>query len=448
VWVEVDEQNYIKDGRRWTVDGGRRNKAIITSCTAPILLKENWGEFGMTQVQICNPIANLCLCNMFIERKIAETILQHSQWYPILYLGGPRQSGKTTLLPRLFPDLPYLSLEDPDVQELASVDPRRFLNSFPQGAIFDEAQRVPILFSYLQGRVDADKSLRYVLSGSQNFLLMEKIGQSLAGRVGILNLLPLSYQEILTTKSDVALDLLAWRGGYPALYDSAVPEDVFFNNYLQTYLERDVRSLKNVSDLSVFIRSMRLCAGRSGQPLNMSNLATDAGVSVNTVKSWLSVLEASYIIFLLPPYHKNFNKRLIKSPKMYFFDTGILCHLLGISAVQQLNTHYYYGNIIENYLITELYKKRTVQGKRPVFSFWQDHKNNEIDLLIEEDGQIKALEIKSSQTFNSRLLYGLNTWQKLSGSGAENQFLMYAGTQELELELGRLLPLNKALEQL
>lgn len=385
---------------------------------------------------------------MFIERHIADTILQHSQWYPILYLGGPRQSGKTTLLPRLFPDLPYLSLEDPDVRELAEVDPRRFLNAYPKGAIFDEAQRVPILFSYLQGRVDADKSLRYVLSGSQNFLLMEKISQSLAGRVGILNLLPLSYPEILTTKSDIALDLLAWRGGYPALYDSGVPEEVFFNNYLQTYLERDVRSLKNVGDLSVFIRFMRLCAGRSGQPLNMSNLATDAGVSVNTVKSWISVLEASYIIFLLPPYHNNFNKRLIKSPKMYFFDTGLLCHLLGISAAHQLGTHHYYGNIIENYVITELYKKRSIEGKRPVFSFWQDHKNNEIDLLIETGGQIKAIEIKSSQTFNTRLLSGLKTWQKLSGAAPENQFLVYAGNQELELELGRLLPWDKALMQL
>ena len=383
---------------------------------------------------------------MFIARQIADTILQHSQWYPILYLGGPRQSGKTTLLRRLFPHLPYVSLEDPDIQLLATDDPRRFLHSFPGGAILDEAQRVPALFSYLQTKVDADKSLRFVLSGSQNFLLMEKITQSLAGRVGILNLLPLSYQEIQASFAPVELDGVVWRGGYPALFDSTVPQDVFFNNYLQTYLERDVRSLKNVGDLSLFIRFMRLCSGRIGQPLNMSNLATDAGVAVNTIKSWLSVLEASYMMFLLPPYHNNFNKRLTKSPKMFFFDTGLICHLLGISASHQLQTHHYYGNIIENYIIAELYKKRTNQGKRPAFWFWQDHKNNEVDLLIEEDGKTKAIEIKSSQTYNSRLLSGLNTWRNLSGSAPENQYLVYAGQQHMELETGRLLPWQAALE--
>lgn len=385
---------------------------------------------------------------MFITRQISETILQHSQWYPIIYLGGPRQSGKTTLLQRLFPKLPYVSLEDPDVQLLATEDPRRFLNAYSQGAIFDEVQRVPALFSYLQTKVDADKSLKFVLSGSQNFLLMEKISQSLAGRVGILNLLPLSFNEIQTTDAPIKLDLLAWRGGYPILFDSTVPKEVFFNNYLQTYLERDVRSLKNVGDLSLFIRFMRLCAGRIGQPLNMSNLANDAGVAGNTVKSWLSVLEASYIIFLLPPYHQNFNKRLTKTPKMYFFDTGLVCHLLGISESDQLETHHYYGNIIENYLIAELHKKRTNQGKRPVFSFWKDQKNNEIDLLIEEDGKTKAVEIKSSQTFNPRLLTGLNNWQNLSGSSAEDQYLVYAGTQQMEMALGQLLPWQVALEKL
>ncbi len=385
---------------------------------------------------------------MFIARQIADTILQHAQWYPIIYLAGPRQSGKTTLLKRLFPNLPYVSLEDPDVQLLAAEDPRRFLQSFSGGAIFDEVQRVPALFSYLQTKVDADKSLRFVLSGSQNFLLMEKISQSLAGRVGILNLLPLSFQEIQHTKNVIELDALAWLGGYPALFDSTIPKEVFFNNYIQTYLERDVRSLKNVGDLSLFIRFMRLCAGRIGQPLNMSNLATDAGVAVNTVKAWLSVLEASYMMFLLPPYHNNFNKRLIKTPKMYFFDTGLICHLLGISASSQLGTHHYYGNIIENYVIAELYKKRTNSGKRPVFSFWQDQKNNEVDLLIEEDGLTKVVEIKSSQTYNPRLVSGLKTWQNLSGSSSENQFLVYAGQQRMELELGKLLPWTEALETL
>lgn len=383
---------------------------------------------------------------MFIGRQIADIILQHVGWYPIIYLGGPRQSGKTTLLKRLFPNLPYVSLEDPDIQLLATDDPRRFLQSFQEGAIFDEAQRVPALFSYLQTKVDADKSLRFILSGSQNFLLMEKITQSLAGRVGILNLLPLSYQEIQATDVASEIDIMAWRGGYPALYDSNIPQEVFFNNYLQTYLERDVRSLKNVGDLSQFNRFIRLCAGRIGQPLNMSNLATDTGVSVNTVKAWISVLEASYMVFLLPPYYNNFNKRLTKSPKLYFFDTGLICHLLGISAAGQLNTHHYYGNIIENYLIAELYKKRSNQGKRPAFWFWQDQKKNEIDLLIEEDGQTKAIEIKASQTFNPRLLSGLAIWQNLSRSLSKDQYLVYAGEQHMELETGTLLPWRRALE--
>ncbi|MFN0037463.1 MAG: ATP-binding protein [Saprospiraceae bacterium] len=404
--------------------------------------------YAWTLVQICNPIANLYLRAMFYPRQIESTVLEHSQWYPIIYLGGPRQSGKTTLLQNLFPALPYSSLEDPDVQLLASQDPRRFLNAFPNGAILDEAQRVPHLFSYLQTKVDADKSLRFVLSGSQNFLLMEKITQSLAGRVGILNLLPFSHFEIQAAKVDTSLEASVWRGGYPALYNSTVPQDVFFNNYLQTYLERDVRSLKNVGDLSLFGRFMRLCAGRIGQPLNMSNLATDASVAVNTIKAWLSVLEASYMIFMLPPYHNNFNKRLTKSPKMYFFDTGLVCHLLGISAPSQLETHHYFGNVVENYLIAELYKKRTNRGQRPSFWFWQDHKNNEVDLLIEEGGKTKAVEIKSSQTFNPRLLSGLQSWKNLSGSTPALQYLVYAGAQRMDLELGQLMPWQAALEEL
>ncbi len=385
---------------------------------------------------------------MFLHRQIESALLAHSKWYPVIYLGGPRQSGKTTLLQNLFPVLPYASLEDPDVQLLATEDPRRFLNSFPQGAILDEVQRVPQLFSYLQTKVDADKSLRFILSGSQNFLLMENITQSLAGRVGILNLLPFAYPEILATTPPARLEEAAWRGGYPVLHTTSVPQEVFFNNYIQTYLERDVRSLKNVGDLSLFSRFMRLCAGRVGQPINLSNLATDVGVAVNTIKAWLSVLEASYMIFMLPPYHQNFNKRQTKSPKMYFFDTGLVCHLLGISAPMQLDTHHYLGNIVENYLIAELYKKRSNAGKKPSFWFWQDQKGNEVDLLIEEDGKTKAIEIKSSQTFNSRLLSGLQYWKKTNGNTQMQQYLVYAGQQHMDMELGQLMPWQLALEEL
>jgi len=385
---------------------------------------------------------------MLITRQISETILATRQWYPILYLGGSRQSGKTTLLRQLFPDMPYASLEDPDVRLLAEDDPRRFLKSFPQGAILDEAQRAPILFSYLQTMVDADKSLQFILSGSQNFLLMEKISQSLAGRVGILNLHPFSFPEISAAGTAPDLETFTWQGGYPALFDKKIPQEIFFNNYLQTYLERDVRLLKNVGDLTQFARFMRLCAGRVGQPLNMSALATDTGTAVNTVKAWLAVLEASYIIFFLQPWHVNFSKRIVKSSKMYFFDTGLLCYLLGVGSPRQLETHHYFGNAMENSIIAELYKKRTNQGKLPSFWFWQDSKGNEVDLLIEENGVLRPVEIKSSQTFNTRLVSGLKMWQSLTGAAPEAQFLIYAGNQKMQLDSCQLMPWQEAIEVL
>lgn len=386
---------------------------------------------------------------MLIERTITATIRQFREWFPVIYLGGPRQSGKTTLLRHLLPELPYASLEDADTRLRAEEDPRRFLGGFPHGAILDEVQRVPPLFNYMQGLVDADKSRRFVLSGSQNFLLMENITQSLAGRVGILNLLPFSLSEIESNGPRQSLEDFAWRGGYPAIFaEKPVPPEFFFDSYIQTYLERDVRMLKNVGDISQFGKFMRLCAGRVGQPLNVSTLATDAGVSPNTAKAWISVLEASYLVFKLSPYHENHNKRLIKSPKLYFFDTGLLCNLLGIGSPGQLETHHYFGNIVENAMVVGLYKKRTNAGKRPKFWFWRDQKNNEIDLLIEEDGLLKAIEIKSSQTYNTRLTTGLKLWQNLTGSDPTHQYLIYAGEQEGALEYGTLLNWRRALEVL
>lgn len=382
-----------------------------------------------------------------ITRTITPIIQDFRKWFPVVYLGGPRQSGKTTLLRTLLPDIPYVNLEDADARFRAEEDPRRFLSNFPKGAILDEAQRVPHLFNYLQGLVDSDKNKRFILSGSQNFLLMESISQSLAGRVGILNLLPLSITEITDAESIPSLEDFAWRGGYPALFDErSMPPEFFFDSYIQTYIERDVRLLKNIGDLAQFGRFMRLCAGRVGQPLNLTTLATDTGVSPNTVKAWISVLEASYLIFKLPPYFENFNKRLIKSPKLYFFDTGLMCNLLGVTSPEQLQTHHYLGNIVENAIILELYKKHTNAGKRPKFWFWQDQSGAEIDLIMESEGIIKAIEIKSSQTYNSRLMSGLKHWQKLTGSNPENQFLIYAGTEEASLEHGKLLPWRKGVE--
>ena len=382
---------------------------------------------------------------MYIERAITASLAELEKYYPIVYVGGPRQAGKTTMLRKVYPHYAYVNLEDPELRSLAEQDPRRFLKTLKKGAILDEVQRVPHLFSYLQVMVDEDKKLRFILSGSQNFLLMEKITQSLAGRAGILNLFGFSYSEMEKTAfSPQDLENFVWRGGFPGLHQQEVPPQIFFNNYLQTYLERDVRLLKNIGDLSIFNRFMRLAAGRVGQPLNLSSLATDLGLSVNTVKAWFSVLEASYMIFYLAPYHKSFNKRIIKSPKFYFFDTGLLCFLLGIQSAQQLETHHYFGNIVENALIADLYKKRSHKGVRPIFWFWQDQHGNEIDLLMEENGKVTAIEIKSSQTFNTRLLSGLKKWKTLNGEKSIN-FLIYAGQQRMEMEVGTLLPWQEAL---
>lgn len=381
-----------------------------------------------------------------IPRLLADSVRELIKYFPVVYVGGPRQSGKTTLLRHLFPDLPYASLENPDTQLFAIQDPRRFLESFPDGAILDEAQRTPLLFSYLQGIVDANKNLHFILSGSQNFLLMEKITQSLAGRVGILTLLPFSLEELpVDISSDLSPEKWAWQGGFPMLYDRGTPPHLAFPNYLETYLQRDVRLLQNVGDLNQFNRFVRLCAGRAGQLLNLSTLAKDADISVNTVKSWLSVLEASYLIFFLQPYHENFNKRLIKTPKLYFTDTGLLCNLLGINSEEQLGTHYFYGNILENMLLVELYKMRTHRGNRPQFWFWRDSNGNEIDLLIEEGGELNAVEFKSSKTFNTRHFSGLSWWQKTTGFAADNSTVLYLGDQEFVTEYGRLLPWRKAL---
>ncbi|TAK34822.1 MAG: ATP-binding protein [Saprospiraceae bacterium] len=381
-----------------------------------------------------------------IPRLLSQSVRELEKFFPVIYIGGPRQSGKTTLLKHLYGELPYASLENPDTVLLAEHDPRRFLESFPKGAVLDEAQRVPHLFSYLQGMVDANKDLRFILSGSQNFLLMENITQSLAGRVGILTLLPFGLEELPEEISaPLSPEQWAWQGGYPVLYDRGTPPGLVFGNYLETYLQRDVRLLQNVGDLNSFNRFLRLCAGRAGQLLNISALAKDADISVNTAKAWLSVLEASWVVFFLKPYHGNFNKRLIKSPKMYFFDTGLLSYLLGIAAVEQLDTHYLYGNILENMLLAELYKKRSHRGANPPFWFLRDSNGNEVDLLIKEGDVLKAVELKAAKTFNTRHFSALAIWQKAAGISVDNSYVIYLGQQEFQTEHGKLLPWRKAL---
>ena len=381
-----------------------------------------------------------------IPRWLMDSGEEFYRYFPAIYVGGPRQSGKTTLLRDTFPLLPYANLEDPDVRMFAETDPRGFLASFPAGAILDEAQRVPSLFSYLQHVLDSTPQLRFVLSGSQNFLLMEKITQSLAGRVGILNLLPLGFEELpAETRAGLSALQWAWQGGFPVLYDRGAPPRLVFPNYVETYLQRDVRLLKNVGDLGRFNRFVRLAAGRSGQLLEVSSLARDADISVNTAKSWLSILEASYLILFLQPYFEQYNKRLIKSPKLYFTDTGLLCYLLNITSPEELRTHYFYGNIMETMLLMEYYKRYTHRGERPRFWFWRDSNGNEIDLLIEGKGGLRAVEFKASQTFNSRHFSALAWWQKVSGMPPESCSVAYLGEQEFQTGYGALTPWHRAL---
>jgi len=381
-----------------------------------------------------------------VLRIIKAKLLELSKYFPVIYLNGPRQSGKTTLSKNTFPGYKYFSLEDPDIRILAEDDPRGFLKNCGDNAILDEIQRVPEIFNYLQSHVDENSSRRFILTGSQNFLLLEKISQSLAGRTGILNLLPFNMQELKTGHYDIDLQTyenLAFKGFYPALYDREIPSDIYFFFYFSTYLERDVRQIKNIGQLSTFSRFIKLCAGRTGQMLNLSSLANDTGVSPNTVKDWISLLEASYIIFLLRPYHKNFNKRLVKMPKLYFYDTGLLSHLLDIKSPEQMSTHYSYGSVFENFIILEALKNFTHRGLKAPLFFWRDHKGKEIDLVIQTDTGEISIEIKAGKTLNDSYFKNLKYWSSLS-KNTQHLSVVYGGSNEIiSTKHGQLIPWNQ-----
>lgn len=349
-----------------------------------------------------------------IRRAATNKIKDLFTQFPVVTVTGPRQSGKSTLVRNLFNDLPYVSLEDPDSRLMAKEDPRGFLNNIRSGAILDEVQYVPELFSYLQGIVDDQgKPGQFVLSGSQNFLLMESITQSLAGRTAICHLLPLSKAEL----ADAGLlqggpDTWMHKGWYPRLHvNNILPED-FFASYVQTYVERDVRLLSNIGNLSLFIKFLGMCAARIGKELNISSLANDCGIAVNTAKSWLSILETGFVIYLLRPYHRNFNKRIIKSPKLYFYDTGLAAYLLNIATEEQLQTHYLRGGFFENMVIIDILKWYANAGKRAPLYFWKDKTGNEIDLVVEAAGNPLAIEVKSGQTMNKAYLDNFKYWKK------------------------------------
>lgn len=374
-----------------------------------------------------------------IKRDAASHINIISRHFPVVFLTGPRQSGKTTLVKTLFKDLPYVLLELPDQRRLAQEDPRSFLINYPKGAVLDEVQNVPELFSYLQGIVDENRDVKFILTGSQNFLLSEKITQSLAGRAGVVTLLPLTLQELKDKIKKTRFEWWIFNGFYPGLYNRNIPPDLFYPSYVQTYLERDVRSLQNVGSLAQFNLFLKLCAGRVGQMLNLSALAAEAGISVNTSKAWMSVLESSYIIYRLQPHYKNFNKRLIKSPKLYFSDTGLVCNLLGIKNSAQLSTHYALGALFENFVIMEFYKQRLNRGIRDGLYYWKDNKGMEIDLVIEDGEIMRAFEVKAGRTANSGYFKNLNYWSKLSGLDKNDNTVIYGGDLNQNTKEGRLL---------
>lgn len=379
-----------------------------------------------------------------IERFITAKLRRMMEIYPIVLLTGPRQSGKSTLLHHVFPDYQYVSLEDLDQRAFANEDPRGFLASHPDKTIIDEAQLVPGLFSYLQTHVDtSEKDGMYVLSGSQNFLLMQQITQSLAGRVAILELLPFSRKELInggilaqTIEEEI------FEGGYPRLHDKQMMPTEYYPYYIRTYVERDLRQLKNISDLGLFVKFLKLCAGRIGQIVNFSSLANDCGIAVTTAQAWLSVLETSYIINILRPNFNNFTKRLVKSPKLYFHDTGLACSLLEINNPQQLENHYLRGGLFENYVINQFVKKAYNQGEQSNLTFWRDSKGHEIDLIHTVGDKQFAYEIKSGNTFSTDFTKGLRYWSGLSSVPKEQCNVIYSGDKSLQMSDCNLLTLN------
>lgn len=367
-----------------------------------------------------------------IKRQIAKELKSLSRQYPVVVITGPRQSGKTTLAKMCFPRLAYSTLEDPDTREVVLSDPRAFLKSLTNGAIIDEIQHAPKVLSYLQSAIDNhDIKGKIILTGSSQFEVMKNVSQSLAGRAAILKLLPFSILETQSFKSEPIPDLIV-KGFYPRIYSEKQEPFKSYRNYFETYIQRDVRQFVNLKDTSLFRKFVKLCAGRIGQIFVASSIANDVGVSVTTVLSWISILEASFIVFMLESYYENIGKRLIKSPKIYFYDTGLAAYLLGIEQVEQLSRDPLRGGLFENLAIIELLKKRFNAGLDHNLYFYRDSNGNEVDVLYKKANAFKAFEIKSAETYSGDFSKGINVLQKVLKNRLESAYVVYAGKTEKE----------------
>lgn len=366
-----------------------------------------------------------------IPRTLEPVLKNLATQYPVVTVTGPRQSGKTTLCRATFPAKSYVNLESPDVREFARSDPLGFLANYNDGAILDEIQRVPQLVSYLQPLIDeSSEPGRFILTGSQQFKVMTTLTQSLAGRTALLKLLPLSIEELSNTGTKPQIDRLLLTGFYPRIYDAGLNPTQALGDYVETYVERDIRQLITIKDLALFEKFVRLCAGRVGQLLNLQSLGNDVGISHTTARSWLTLLEASYVVFLLQPWHTNISKRQIKTPKLYFYDVGLATYLLGAENAQHINRHPLRGNLFENLVVIEALKYRYSRGKRNNLYFWRDAKGNEVDLLIESGPDIVPVEIKAGATISGDYFKGLQTFTAKLPLPPKTCALVYGGTEQ------------------
>jgi len=361
-----------------------------------------------------------------IERIAKIKLEQLAKTFKAVAVIGPRQSGKTTLVKTTFPDKKYISLENPDDRSFALEDPKGFLQNIPNGAILDEIQRVPLLFSYLQEILDnSTKKGLFILTGSNNFLLQENISQTLAGRIGYLTLLPFSVSEL---KIELPDNKWMLNGFYPPIYDQEIEPTDWYPNYIRTYIERDVRQIKNINDLGVFEKFIKILAGRTGQELNLNSICVEVGVDTKTIKSWIGILESSFVIYLLKSHHKNFNKTIVKRPKIYFYDVGLVCSLLGIKKISHLENNPFRGAIFETMVVSELIKQYTNKGIAPPLYYWRDKTGHEIDIIIDDYDSLVPIEIKTGQTITSNWFKNLSYWTHLSKE--ENAYVLYAGEQK------------------